>query len=312
MRPRLAFALFLLLAPTIGLSQAPAVPRSQLTAHFREQLADIAKRTNGVVGIGIVDLKSGETFGVNEGYVFPQGSAIKIPILIELFRQAEAGTVSLADRLPVRATDQVAGTGVAQFFADGTSQLALRDLATLMIVLSDNTATNILIERLGMERVSATMQALGLGEVRLRRRMIKPRESAAGNENVATPAQAAALMRRIHTCELPVSRAACAELRRILEIPKDGPIPASVPEGIPVAWKPGSVEGVETAWGLVNLPGNPYVVVAMVSYSDEGEAQRALRQVADAAWEYFRRVTRASAYGVRVPLSLADSVRIPR
>ena len=178
-----------------------------------------------------------------------------------------------------------------------------------MIVLSDNTATNMLIGKVGMDKVNGTMSTLGVGKIKLQRKMIQPRESAVGNENIATPAHAAELMRRLHTCELPISKARCDDARRILEIAKPGAFPSSVPSSVKVAWKPGTVEGVETSWGLFALPGNPYVVTVMVNYSDEEAAQRAIRQVADATYEYFRRVTRTSPFGVRVPLQFADSVR---
>jgi beta-lactamase class A len=78
-----------------------------------------------------------------------------------------------------------------------------------------------------------------------------------------------------------------------------------------VAWKPGTVDGVATSWGLFALAGRPYVVTAMVSYSTEAQASKALRDVADAAYAYFFRLARASAYGVRVPAAFADSLRVP-
>ena len=93
--------------------------------------------------------------------MFPQGSAIKIPILIELFRRADSGDLKLTERMPLRAADQVGGSGLLQHFTDRGSELSLDDLAIPMIVLSDNTATNMLIDRLGMERVSKTMADLG-------------------------------------------------------------------------------------------------------------------------------------------------------
>ena len=285
--------------------------RSQLTSKFRTTLGDIVRTTDGVVGVSVLDLKSGERFGVNDSLVFPQGSAIKIPVLVELYRQADAGIIKLDERVSLRGADQVAGTGVVQYFTEGQSMLSLHDLAVLMIVLSDNAATNVLIGKVGMSAVNSTMVSMKLPAIKLQRLMIRARESAVGNENVATPAQAAELMRRIHTCELPMAKTRCDELRRLLEIPKDGAFPASVPGSVHVAWKPGTVEGVETSWGLFALPGNPYVVTAMVNYSDEAAGQAALRRVADAAYEYFRRVTRASAFGVRVPLQLADSVKKP-
>ncbi len=302
------YAAFLLCCCSTSAQPQPD-QRGQLTAKFRARLAELARSTDGVVGIGVIDLNSGERFGVNDTLVFPQGSAIKIPLLVELFRQAESGTLNLEERVPVRAADQVGGTGVSQWFGDGQSMLSLRDLAVLMIVLSDNTATNMLIGKVGMSAVNSTMATLGVRAIRLQRRMIQPKESAIGNENIATPAQAAELMRRIHSCELPMSKARCDEVRRMLEIPKSGEFPSSVPASVRVAWKPGTVEGVETSWGLFALPANPYVLTVMVNYSDEVAATRAIRLVADAAYEYFKRVARSSPYGVRVPLQLADSIR---
>jgi len=282
-----------------------------LGAQFQERLEQIAKSTNGVVGITALDLANGDRFGVNDSLVFPQGSAIKIPILIELYRHFDAGTLRPDERVILRATDQVGGSGVSQWFADGHSALSLHDLAVLMITLSDNTATNILIDRLGMPNVNRAMDSFGLPSIRVQRKMIQPRESAVGNENIATPRDAAQIMRRIHTCDLPMSKERCGALRRILELPKSGPFPASVPGSVRVAWKPGGVEGVETAWGLFALPGRPYVLAVMVNYGDSPESTRALRESAQAAYEYFRRLARSSPYGVRVPLSVADSVRKP-
>lgn len=283
-----------------GVLAAQPDHRAILAGKLRDRLSAIARDAPGVVGVSLVDLTSGERVGVNDTLVFPQGSAIKVAVLVELYRQAERGRLSLTERVPVRAADQVGGSGVAREFGDGTSVLALRDLAVLMIVLSDNTATNVLIDRLGMERVTETMAGLGLASVRLQRRMIQPRESAAGRENVATPADAATLMARLARCELPLTPAHCAEARRLLEIPKSGPFPAAVPPGVRVAWKPGDIEGVATAWGIVDLPGRPYVVVAMVNYSESEPAHRVLREVADAAYAYFARLAFATPFGTRV------------
>lgn len=294
-------------------ASAAAQPSHQaiLATQFRERLEQIARTTNGVVGISAIDLATGQQYGVNDTLVFPQGSAIKIPVLIELFRRFETGALKPDERVVLRAADQVGGSGVSQWFGDGQSALSLHDLAVLMITLSDNTATNILIERLGMASVNQAMASFGLGSIKVQRKMIQPRESALGNENIATPRDASQLMRRIHSCELPMSRDRCGELRRILELPKSGPFPASVPNSVRVAWKPGGVEGVETAWGLFALPGRPYALTVMVNYSDSPESSRALREVADVAYEYFRRLARSSPHGVRVPLSVADSVRKP-
>ena len=295
-------AAMLLVAP--GMSGAQPRQRAILAAKLRAELHRIADDTKGVVGAQVIDLATGERIGVNDTLTFPQGSAIKIPLLIELYHQDDAGALKLSTRVPVRLADRTGGSGLLQNLGDGTSELSLGDLAMFMITVSDNTATNMLIDRVGMDKVNATARALGTPEVKLQRKMIRPRDSFAGNENIATPSAAATIMAKIAKCELPMSRERCGELRRLLEIPKGGPIESSVPEGVRVAWKPGDIEGVNTAWGLVDLPGRPYVVVGMVNYSDGDEGMKALRRIADAAYGYFHVLARSTPYGARVPLDV--------
>lgn len=305
--PVLALCLALVLPRPLPAQEAQ---RAILAGKLRAELAHIADETPGVLGAAVVDLATGERVGVNDTLVFAQGSAIKVPLLIELYRQAGAGRLRLDDRVPVRAADRTGGSGVLQFFGDGSSEVSLRDLATLMIVLSDNTATNLLIERVGMENVNRTLAEMGLRRTRLQRMMIRPRESARGMENLSTPGEAAELMARLDRCRIPVGPAACAEIRRTLEIPKEGAFAAPIPAGVRVAWKPGDLTGVATAWGLVALPGRPYAVAVMVGYSDDAAAGEAVRRVSAAAYAHFARLAGATPYGTRVdPALLADPTR---
>lgn len=175
----------LFVATSVARAQAPH--REQLAAKLQTALQRLATDGAGVVGIAVLDLATGQRFGVNDTLVFPQGSAIKIPILIELFRRADEGDLELTERLPLRAADRVGGSGLLQYFSDAGSELSLRDLAVAMIVLSDNTAANLLIDRLGMDRVNRTMAELGAPRTRLLRQMIRPAESVKGNENLSTP-----------------------------------------------------------------------------------------------------------------------------
>ena len=291
-------------APATHALGAQPPHRSILAEKMRADLRRIADDTRGVVGAQVIDLATGDRIGVNDTLTFPQGSAIKIPLLIELYRQDAVGQLKLSTRVPVRQADRTGGSGLLLNLGDGTSELSLGDLAMFMITVSDNTATNMLIDRVGMDKVNGTMRELGAPQVKLQRKMIRPKDSAAGNENIATPTGAATIMAKIARCELPMPKERCGELRKLLEIPKGGPIEASVPEGVRVAWKPGDIEGVNTAWGLVDLPGRPYVVVGMVNYSDASDAERALRRIADAAYGYFHVLARSTPYGARVPLEV--------
>ena len=281
--------------------QSPPAHRAQLAAKLQSDLQRLAAAAPGVAGISVIDLSSGQRFGVNEGLVFPQGSAIKIPILIELYRRADAGELKLTDRLPVRCDNQVGGSGLLQYFSDGGSEMSLHDLAVAMIVLSDNSATNILIDRLGMDRVSRTMSELGAGQTKLQRKMIRPEESAKGNENLSTPTEAADLMVRIARCQLPLPAASCASIKSILEIPKSGAFREPIPASVRVAWKPGGIEGAQTAWGLVDVPGAPYAITIMINYGPD-DLDAPLREISSAVYKYFAQVARTTPYGTRVPL----------
>lgn len=291
----------LTLLPLLPL-RAQSEHRAILTDKLRADLESIADDFDGVFGAQVVDLTDSSTVGVNERMVFPQGSAIKIPVLIELFRQAERRPGLLKERRPVTARTQVGGSGVAQYFADGSSLLSLEDLAVLMITLSDNTATNILIDAVGMEAVSRTLAEMGFTRTRLQRKMIQPEASLRGEENLSTPAEAAELMARLARCQLPVSRASCQRILQILEIPKEGSVRAPVPASVPIAFKPGSLEGVATVWAYVELPDRPYVLTVMTNYGGDGE--EAVRRASEVVYGYFSKLARATPYGTRVPLDV--------
>ena len=267
---------------------------------FQTTLEQIARDADGVLGIHAIDLVSGRTFAVRDTLVFPQGSAIKIAILLELYRRAETGDLKLMDRLPVRASDRTGGSSMLVDFTDGGSELALRDIAMFMIRISDNTATNILIDRLGMDRVNLTMRELGFPEIKLQRKMIRPQESMKGNENIATPRAAARLMARIYKCDIPISKTACEDMRSLLAIPKPGSLPDPLPSNLRVEWKPGGITGVETFWGVVAVPGRPYALTAMLNYGGDSTA-RDLKRVSSAAYQYFSRLAGVTPYGTRVP-----------
>ncbi len=291
-------------------AQAPSpVPaRAQLAAKLRVTLERIAADAVGVVGIGVVDLTSGERWGVNDTLVFAQGSAIKIPLLIELFRRADAGELTLSERRTLTAADRTGGSSLLQHFSDGGSAFSLHDLAVPMIVQSDNTATNMLIDAVGMARVNATMASLGFAQTKLQRKMIRPEASARGEENVSTPREAVDLMARLSRCDLPLTAASCAEVRRLLELPRGGEFRQPIPAGVRVAWKPGGLDGVSTAWGIVALPGAPYAVSVMVNYGD-AQPGETVRAVSAAVYRHFALLAGATPYGTRVDPALIKKDR---
>lgn len=288
-------------------AEAQEPHRELLRATFQERLAQIADSYEGVAGLQVLDLTSGDRFAVRDDWVFPQASAIKVMLLLELFRRAEEEPDLLERRVEMTDAVRTGGSGVLHLLTDGGSALSLEDHAIYMIVYSDNTATNVLIDALGMDATNALAAQLGAPDTKLQRKMIRPEESARGNENLSTPRDAVRVMERIHRCDLPMGAQACARVREILEIPKDGPVRTPVPSDVPVAFKPGGITGVATVWALVDLPDRPYALSVMSNYGGNGGA--VIEAVSAAAWDYFSRLSGVTDHGTRVPLDVKR--RIP-
>lgn len=300
--PVLVCALLLLPGATPLDPEVDPDPREILRERFRQELTSLAQEFDGVAGLHVVDLTSGERFDVHGDITFPQASAIKIPILLELFRRADSEPGFLSRRVEITDRVRTGGSGVLRILTDGGAALSLEDLAIYMIVYSDNTATNILIQEVGMEAVNQLSAELGAPGTLLQREMIRPEASARGDENLSTPREAAHLMERIATCDLPMGEAGCLRVREILTLPKGGPTRTPVPPSVPIAFKPGGITGVATTWALVELPGRPYVFTAMTSYGGDGGG--IVEAVSGAAFRYFSRLAGATPYGTRVPVDL--------
>lgn len=291
---------FALLALSLITSPLAAQENLQddLRRKFEAELSKVDDGFEGTFGAQFVDLNTGEKIGHNADYVTATASAIKVAILIELFRQAESRPGLLSEQRPFRASEATSRSGMARLISPASS-LAIEDIAKLMINLSENSATNILIDEVGMQKVNDLIGSLGLPTMKLRRKMLERDKQARGEENVSSPADAATLMTKIARCELPMSKASCDRVRQILEIPQpDHPGKDPIPGNIPIAFKWGGLEGVSTAWAIVDLPGRPYVFAIMTAFGKDNAP--AVRAASAAGFEYFSLLAGANSYGSRV------------
>jgi len=297
----------LLVAAAIGLQaqdagghRPAAKPPAQsgLWSRLTEDLTKLADEVDGRVGVYLRSLDTGETFSLRGDEVFPAASTIKLALLLELYRQSEgpAGAARLSDEYVLQPRDLVEGSGILGNLGPGT-RLTLRDLALFTVAVSDNAATNILIDRVGMERVNATLAGLGLQKTRLRRQMMDFQAARAGRENHATPRELAELLSVIHHGSL-LSQTARADLLRLLKTPKDGFLTRLLPEELAVANKPGTLPGVRNDAGLVFVKGRPFVLAVMTSHlRDERQGEAAIARIALRAAAWFEVAGAASPEG---------------
>ena len=263
-------------------------PAADFKARFEKRIADISSRVDGVVGYSIMDLTSGDRMGHLERETFPTASTIKLAIVYELFKQAEETTVRLDEMVTLDRRQAVGGSGV--LFEMGTPTLSIGDYAVLMVTLSDNTATNILIDRLGMAKIAARMQGLGLSGTKLRRHMMDTAAAKRGDENVSTPDEIVRLLQAMHK-GMPDAIA-------LLKKPKENRLRKGLPEGVASADKSGELEGVRVDAGIVFAKNRPYVLCVMTTFlKDEAEGERAIEAISRATYEYFSRLGAGGTLG---------------
>jgi len=249
---------------------------------------------SGAVSLYARHLETGESYGIRPDERVRTASTIKLPILVAVFAAVEAGEASWTDRLDLSALERAGGSGVVREMSEGL-KLPLRDLARLMIVVSDNTATNMILERFTGDYVNSVMDRLGLPQTRSLRKILGDRGpqgiSEAGripdNERfgigVSTPREMVDLLERIERGEA-VSPEASREMIAILKRQqfKDG-IGRHMPH--PVASKSGALDALRSDVGIVYTPRGPVAIAMTVDgmktdYSPDNAGNKLISDVA--------------------------------
>lgn len=286
-------------APARAQDKSATLLQGALHAKLDAELTRVSEHLRGVMGYAIKDLTTGEAFNRNAVLVFPTASSIKLAVLLELLRQDQEGKLSLDEKHTIRHSELPPGDTdpILHMLGDGTATMTLRDVATFMVVLSDNGATNILINRVGMANVNAEVARLGFTETRLRRLMIDIEAARQGRENVSSPRELSGLLEKIHSGSV-LDAAHTKEYFNLIGLPKDSMFNKALPATVRIEDKPGELDAVRCDAGIIEIPGHPFVMTVMTTYlasNDEGE--NAIKEVARLVYEYFDRLRRSSSYG---------------
>jgi beta-lactamase class A len=284
----------------------PFPATAQETAQDKEQIlwqkleatvTDTDRHLDGVLGVAILDLSTGNRYLFHADEILPTASSIKIAILAELYRQAQQGKLKLTDLYTLQQSDIVEGSGIAGFLTPGVTRLTMRDVAALMISVSDNSAANVIIDRVGMENVNALLDSLGLTHMRLRRKMMDLNAASEGRENIATPREMMMLLEDLYRGKV-LNKQLSENFFNLLSVHKESYIPRELPEDLRVANKPGELEGVRNDSGIVFTGNRPYVISVMTTYlRRERDGGEAIIRISNAAYLMFSRLSRASEYG---------------
>jgi beta-lactamase class A len=289
---------FLLVSACVAQSAAPSAGKQQiLWQKLESQIQEIDQHLDGVMGIAIEDLTTGDHFFLHESEVFAQASSIKITVLANLYLEAQQGKLKLTDPYTVQSSDLVPDSDIMNGLTPGVTRVTLRDLATMMVAVSDNSATNVLIDKVGMQNVNAMLDSLGLSHTRLRRKMMDLQAAKEGRENISTPREMMQLLDAMYHGKV-LNKESTADFFKMLSTGKASFIPRDLPPDLKVANKPGELEAVRNDSGIVFVEGRPYVICVMTGYlRNERDGEDAISKVSLATWRMFDRLSRATEYG---------------
>jgi beta-lactamase class A len=301
--PRVKAFICTILFCASAVAQTSSAPASTFVKHqilwqkLGAEIGGIDQHLDGVMGVAIEDLTTGDHYFLHEDEVFAQASSIKITVLANLYLEAQQGKLKLTDSYTVQSSDLVPDSDIMGGLTPGVTRLTLRDLATMMVAVSDNSATNVLIDRIGMPNVNAMLDSLGLNHTRLRRKMMDLQAAKEGRENISSPHEMMTLLDDIYRGKV-LNKESTADFFSMLSTNKDSWIPRDLPPGLKIANKPGSLEAVRNDSGIVFVEGHPYVICVMTSVlRNEREGEEAISKISLAAWRMFDRLSRATEYG---------------
>jgi len=288
-----------------------------------DAIKEQAEGFDGVLGVSVKHLGTGEEASHNGDRLFPTASVFKLPVIVEFFRQAEAGALSPDETVVLREADKVPGSGVLKELSEGL-RVSLRDLLSLMMIVSDNTATDLIVGKVGFDNVNATLDELGLHSTRVVRycreilfdlvgvndlpleemtirlfgEVSEAREYGGSwslgveDNDITTPNEMNGLLELIVKGEA-AGRESCDEILAIMGKCQTGQyrIPKYLPaKKMVLQRKTGSLPGIrnDVAVVTVKASGDQYVISCFtMGAEDVYEAEEAIAQVSKAVYEYF-------------------------
>lgn len=245
---------------------------------MKAELEPLIKQLTGNIGVYYQDLVTGNTFEYNATQPFIAASVIKLPILVAVFQEIEDGNLSRTDILTLTDADKVPSCGALNQMHSGL-EITIMDLCKLMITLSDNTATNMLIRTLGIDKINTIIGAYGMEKTKLNRLLFDSQAQQRGLENYFSPAEIGALLEQLYS-ETVISKHVSREIVGILKEQKlNSKIPYLLPGNVAIAHKTGEDRGITHDVGIV-YSDRPFILCFASNDTKVVPAEAAIKTIA--------------------------------
>jgi D-alanyl-D-alanine carboxypeptidase (penicillin-binding protein 5/6) len=298
LKNRVAFIIVLGFCTSVAQPQSYAAePEAKKT--LADVLGPAIKAHRGDVAIAVKHLKTGETFEHSADKVMPTASLIKFPIMIAAYDAVQKGKVKLDDMIELKKEDQVPGSGVlTSHFSPGT-KISLRDAIHLMIVYSDNTATNLVLDKLGIPTTNELMATFECPETRIHSKVfrrdtsIAPERSKEYGLGSTTARDMVKLSEMLHAKKLVSEDASKQMLDHMFACEDKIKVPRKLPPGTRVAHKTGSVNLTRTDAGIIESPSGPIAFCILTNnnqdqrWTDDNEGDLFCAEAGAAIYSYF-------------------------
>ena len=285
-------------------------------ADLQLDLAAISLHAPGRVGIAVEDLATGMTSGVNASADLPAASTIKIPVMVQVFKEMEGGALDLNSIVHLQPRDRDWGWGDMADAPLGTAR-TVKALLWLMITQSDNTATNMLIRRVGRAQINTTMSRLGLHSTHLGD-YIRSETDTIRYALRTSPHDMVALLDRIARDKLVDAWSSREMLAILTGQTHNTLLPAPLPKDVKIAHKTGSLHDTLNDVGIVYRDQEPYVIAVMTTQLPDLDVGRSfIRKVSRLAYDGFSRVAAwreeagIAAFAIDTPASAPRAVPAP-
>ena len=281
---------------------------SPFGAHFaqgKDSLASLIQplidQHAGEVGVAVKHLESGESFSFRESKAMPTASLIKFPLMVAAYQAIEDGRLKLENPIILKSEDKVPGSGVLTSHFSAGAMLPLRDAIQLMIAYSDNTATNLVIDQVGLPATGELMKNLGCpntvlhSKVYRRDTSIFPERSKTYGLGSTSAADMVKLLEALQSEQLVSAGASKKMTAHMASVEGTAKIPRLLPPGTRVVHKGGSVSASRTDAGIIRSPAGPIAVCVLThknkdrGWSDDNAGDMLCSKIAKAAYDYFNR-----------------------
>lgn len=254
--------------------------------NLRENIENKVEKFRGKVGILIKDLETDWEISFNKEEPFPAASLIKVPIMVACFQAVREGKLKLEDKVKLKASDKVSGSGILKNLPSGKT-FTMERLIELMITVSDNTATNILIEKLGFDYLNNSFKKMGLKDTKLLRKMMDFRYRKRGIDNFTTAYDVAYILERIYHKKLLDKDFSQKCLDLLFAQKFRDRIPSKLPKEVKVAHKTGLEKKVCHDAGIVFGNKGNYIIVVLTKGGETKLAKDFISEISLLVYNYY-------------------------